>query len=150
MGVLARVDPDRPGFFDDMWMKKFMPVEVLVRQFSLDQACYGVFFHQDDPDSPPDYLAGMVVSLQECACLECEVEFQRANLTIRQVPAARYAVYECTFRDLGQASDFILGKWLPGSPWEYDFPLPGFEFYPPEAATSDSPVLIYIPVREKK
>ena len=146
LGVLAQVDPDQPGFFDDMWMKKFMPVENLVRQFSTDQAYYGVFLHPADPQACPDYLAGMAVAgdvLDDCAALAC------GKLVLRQVPTARFAIYPCCFRDLGQASDFIHGKWLPTSPYEYAYPLPEFEYYPPGAATSDSPVLIYIPVRLK-
>ena len=148
LGVLKQVDAKQPGFFDEMWMKYFMPVEELVRPYSLDQAYYGVFFHPDDRSAAPDYLAGMAV--RDCPDLDgIAVPGRREKLVHRLVPAARYAVYRCTFKDLGQASDFILGKWLPASPYEYAHPLPDFEFYPPEAACSDSCVLIYIPVREK-
>lgn len=142
MGVMARVDPDQPGFFDEMWMKRFMPAEERIRKYATDQAYYGVFFHPQDPQAPVDYLAGMAVSGPEARA-------EAGDIVIRQVPSATYAVYECTFRDLGQASDFLLGRWLPASPYEYAHPLPDFEYYPPSCECSDSAVLIYIPVRKK-
>ncbi len=148
LGVLKRVDSDQPGFFDDMWMKYFMPVEGLVRPYSLDQAYYGVFFHPDDRQTPLDYLAGMAVSdVPEGEGIA--VPSGCNKLSLKQVPAARYAVYRCTFKDIGQASDFITGEWLPASPYEYDHPLPGFEYYPADAACSDSCVQIYIPVKSR-
>ena len=61
----------------------------------------------------------------------------------------RVAVFACTVATIRQTFDAIFGRWLPDSPYEPDPGKPGFECYPPDTATADSPVFIHIPVRER-
>jgi len=72
------------------------------------------------------------------------------GLVVREVPAARYAVFECTLKTIGETWDRIFQDWLPASQYENDAPLPSFECFPPDdARAGDFPVSIYVPVREE-
>ena len=68
-------------------------------------------------------------------------------MTTRQVPASRYAVFECTMETIGQTYSYVYNTWLSASP--YEFPPGGadFEYYPPEG--SEGTPAIYLPIREK-
>jgi predicted transcriptional regulator YdeE len=110
-----------------------------VRALSTDGAYYGVWFpHRED--GVPDYLAGMRVR-EGAPTVE--------ELTARQVPASRYAAFECAMSDIGATYRHVYDAWLPASP--YEFPPGGadFEWYPPEGNREASPA-VYIPIREKE
>lgn len=139
MGILARVTPENEDFHD-IWMNRFMARHDEIHPLSTDGAYYGVEFASDEQGAM-DYLAGMAVG---------EVGSVPEGLVVRDVPAARDAVFECTVATIGQTFDAIFGRWLPDSPYEHDPGKPGFERYPPDTATGDSPVLIHVPIRPKR
>jgi AraC family transcriptional regulator len=66
----------------------------------------------------------------------------------RQVPASRYAVFECSMDAIGATYSYIYQTWLPASPYEFTPGGADFEYYPPQGATDASPA-VYIPVRAK-
>jgi predicted transcriptional regulator YdeE len=138
MGVLVRVTPENEDFHD-IWMNRFMARHDEIRPHSTDGACYGVGFASGQQGAM-DYLAGMAVG---------EVASVPEGLVVRDVPPARDAVFQCTVATIGQTFDAIFRQWLPASPYEPDPEQPGFERYPPNTTSGDSPVFLHIPVRER-
>lgn len=140
MGVLVRCRPEAADF-GDIWMNQFMSRHDEVAPLSTDGAYYGVDYMPDD-QGLMEYVAGMAVG---------DVEAVREGLVLREVPAARYAVFECTVSTIGEAYGHIHGAWLPSSEeYELHDRKPGLEYYPPNTESNESPVFIYIPVRPKK
>ena len=129
-----------PGFHD-LWMNRFMSRQGEVQPHSIDGAYYAVWFGTNEADlSQGTYLAGMAISGNPPV---------PDGWVIRDVPAAEYAVFESTLRDVGDATEYGLSQWLPKSDCERDFPKPRFDLMPPDTTGQDSPVLVWIPVRRK-
>jgi predicted transcriptional regulator YdeE len=108
MGVLAHGAPDKMDF-NDVWANRFMPHNDQVVPFSTDKAYYGLWFASDEKDGAPDYVAGMAVE---------NVSSVPEGLVLRQVPAARYAMFECTMKTIGETYGYAYQRWLPASPYE--------------------------------
>jgi AraC family transcriptional regulator len=127
--------------FAGIW-NRFMSYHAPISALSTDGAYYGVSFAPDDEQAGEaiDYVAGMSVG---------EVDDIPEGLVLREVPSAHYAAFECTVETIHQTYEHIFERWVPASEYEADRPLPHFEHYPPATARPDSPVLIYIRVREK-
>jgi predicted transcriptional regulator YdeE len=137
MGVQMRCTPETAEF-EEVWMRRFMPQHDRVAALATDKGYYGVWFGTEEKGMM-DYLAGMAV---EKGCRAPE------GFAVRDVPGGRYAVAECTVGTIGETWEAVFGEWLPASACEYDGPRAGFEYYPPETAAQDSPVMIYLPVKE--
>ena len=135
LGLQERFTPDTEDF-EGIW-KRFMQHHDRIGPHSTDQACYGVCFDADD-EKAMDYVAGMAVP----PGTECP-----AGLVLRDVPAARDAVFECTVATIHETYEYIHHEWLAPSPYEMDHPKPTFERYPPGTDSAGSPVLIHVPVR---
>jgi AraC family transcriptional regulator len=138
LGVLARCTPQSADF-SDIWLNRFMARHDEISPHSTDGAFYGVD-HLPGEDGTFEYIAGMAVVNRETV---------PEGLVLRAVPAARDAVCECTVATIGEAYERAFGEWLPASPYEHDRSLPGFEHYPPDTTTGDSPVLIHIPIQKR-
>jgi AraC family transcriptional regulator len=138
MGVQERFTPETEDF-EGIW-KRYMAFHERIAPLSTDGAHYGVCFASDQ-EGAMDYVAGMAVP-PGTDCPE--------GLVVRDVPAARDAVFECTVRTIRETYEFIHHTWIAGSPYVLDDPKPGFERYPPNTTRGDSPVLIHVPVRPKK
>ena len=106
---------------------------------STDRAYYGVCFGTED-DNAMDYVAGMAVP----PGTECP-----EGLVIRDVPAARDAVFECTVATIRDTYEQIHGTWIANAPYALDDPTPGFEQYPPGTESGESRVFIHVPIRER-
>lgn len=137
MGVQVHSMPDQVDF-GAFWENAFMPHDDALRALSTDGAYYGVWFPHHD-DGIPDYLAGMAV-YDDAPVPEA--------LVARQVPASRYAVFECAVEDIGPTYSYVYNEWLPASPFEFQPGHADFEYYPPEGAT-DASAAVYIPIRDK-
>jgi predicted transcriptional regulator YdeE len=124
--------------FEGIW-KRFMAYHDEIAAHSTDGAYYGVACAPDEGEGM-DYLAGMAVP-PGTPCPE--------GLTIREVGAAHYAVFECTVATISETYGFIHGEWLPGSDYVHQCPKPDFEQYPPGTDSADSPVLLHIPVAKR-
>ena len=136
----ALIERDDPGFVK-IWLERFEVKHELVRSLSLDQAYYGIFFYAPErAGRPASYLAGMRVAHI------CETP---ADWVVREILAARYAVFETTLAQIGDATDHALAFWLPEAGYEHDYPRPHFDFMPPEATRADSPVTVWIPIRHR-
>jgi predicted transcriptional regulator YdeE len=122
-----------------IWMEQFMPHAEQIRPFSVDNAFYGAWIFIDENTTA--YLAGMAVE---------DLPVVPAGLVEKELPAAQYAVFDCTVQTIGQTLDWAYHQWLPGSPFEYDISASDFEYYPPSRQTGDELAQIYIPVRQKQ
>ena len=138
MGVQERFTPETEDF-EGIW-KRYMAYHDQVGPLSTDGAHYGVCFASDE-EGAMDYVAGMAVPAGT-PCIE--------GLVVRDVSAARDAVFECTVGTIRDAYEFIHHTWIGASPYVLDDPTPGFEQYPPGTESGESPVFIHAPVRGKK
>lgn len=130
-----------PGFHD-LWMHQFMSRHDEVQPHSVDGAYYAVWIGTTDTGlSQGTHLAGMAVHGQPPV---------PDGWVIRDIPAAQYAVFETALRDVGDATDHALTRWLPRSDYERDTSKPRFDRMPPDTTGPASPVSVWIPVRRKE
>ncbi len=139
MGTSTRVAPEceGPEKYGSIW-NEFESHHAQIEPYSTDGAYYGVSFAVGE-GKVCDYLAGMAVE---------QVGSIPEGLVLREVPAARYAVFACPMEAIGETYRFAFGEWLPSSPYHFSGAAPAFEQYPPEEDES-SPVLVHIPIVEK-
>jgi predicted transcriptional regulator YdeE len=134
---IEKVDPG----FHDLWMNKYMSKHDTVKSYSTDGAHYAVWSGTTQTDiGKGRYLAGMAVRNDATV---------PDGWIIREVPAARYAVFGTTLRDVGDATEHALNRWLPQSEYELDIPKPRFDLMPPDTTGHGSPVSVWIPVRKR-
>lgn len=137
LGVLARTGVGAD--IQQIWMDQFMQRHDEVRPFSVDQAYYGVDYMPLN-EQFGEYLAGMAVP---------EGTVAPHGLVARRVPAALYAVCQCTVDTVPEAAERVFSEWLPRSEYERDYGAPGIEYYPANTERGSSPVLVYLPVRPR-
>ena len=139
MGIAERVAPTEEDAttYERIW-RRFEGLHDQIKQHSTDQAYYGVSFATDE-EGVFDYVAGMAVE---------KVLATSADLVIREVPAARCAVFECPIEHIGETYRCIFGEWFPKSPYAVDGVAPSLERYPP-VGEEGVPIQIHIPVTER-
>lgn len=135
-GVLAHFASAGESFYA-LW-DAFMSFHDQIRPMSMDGAYYGVYLGTDH-SKPLDYLAGMAVE---------EVDSVPEGVVVRQINAARYAMFECLFEAIGDTHGHIWHEWLPSSPYQQD-DKPSFDLYPPDFVGADSSVFLYVPIEVK-
>jgi AraC family transcriptional regulator len=138
MGVQERVIPANADY-GAIW-ERFMTYHDTIRASCADEGYYGVSFCADDREGTVDYVAGMAVQ---------GVTRAPEGLVLRRVPAHRYVEFRCTVRTIGPTWRYAYEEWLPASQFESAHPSADFEYYPPGSESDDSPVMIYIPIRER-
>jgi AraC family transcriptional regulator len=136
MGVIERFASAAESF-GELW-ERFMEYHDQIQLLSTDQGYYGVYFGTDHA-RPLDYLAGMAVG---------DVEDIPEGAVVREVPAARYAVFECPLFPGGETYAYIFHEWLPESPYE-QADQPGFDYYAPDTTAEGSSTFLHVPVRER-
>lgn len=124
--------------YGEIWEKQYMPMDEQIKPFSTDGGYYGVTLGEGDHLV---YLAGMAV--------EGLAELPPGAVS-RTIPAARYAVFECTLDSVSATWQAAYGEWLPASDFELDAAAIDFEFYPPHSGDGPMRVEIYIPVKVKQ
>lgn len=112
--------------------------EAAIAPHSPQQVYYGVFFPTDQ-EGLDDHLAGMVVD---------GVSEAPEGLVLRDVPAAREAVFPCTMATIGATWASAFEEWFPAHGYEYDHPTPCYERYVP-GPDGVPTVSIHIPVRAR-
>jgi AraC family transcriptional regulator len=138
MGVLIHSMPNEVDF-GAFWENEYMPHDKAIRALSTDGAYYGAWLPHHG-DGIPDYVAGMAVP-DDASVPE--------GVIVRQVPASRYAVFECAISDIGRTYQYVYDTWLLSSPYEFTPGGADFEYYPPEGAIGVS-TAVYIPICEKQ
>ena len=104
-----------------------------------DEAYYGVYFWTGEGEAM-DYVAGVYV-----APGTDPIE----GVVLRKVPAASYAVFDCTMATIAQTWNAIMDEWLPASGHDYNGAAAGWEYYQTGNYAPDAPVAIYVPVKPK-
>jgi len=137
LGVQERVNNSDPQFYHTLWMERYMPHDEQVKPLSTDKAYYSVYFALDQQEY---CLDGMAVAADAVA---------PEGLVLRQVAAGRYAAFDCTVNTIGQTWQAIFDEWLPRSAFEIPPDASSFEYYAPNTETGDSPVMIYLPIKDK-
>jgi len=140
MGTLTRLTTAEESGekYTEIW-KNFELYNDRLKSLSTDRMYYGVCFATKQKDVF-DYLAGMAVRNDAVP--------PDKNLVIRNVPAVRYAVFQCPVQDIGRTYQYILNQWLPKSRYVLNTTACSFEQYPPQGK-EDVSVLIHIPVSNK-
>ena len=140
LGTMTRITPadENSDNYGLIW-KNFESFHDQIKPLSTDGAYYGVSFATGE-EGGFDYVAGMAVA---------DVDAPPEGLVIRNVPAARYAVFECPMQSIGDTYRTIFSEWLPSSPYTLSSSAPSFEQYPP-AEEEGSLVRIHIPIEEKE
>ena len=138
MGVVVRGNPTSMDYAD-IWGNQFMKYHDQVKALSTDEAYYGVYFETGE-ENVVDLVAGMAVG---------EVQDVPDGLVVREVPAATYAVFQCTVKTIGATWQAIMAEWLTTSEYEYDASKTAFECYPPGTQDTDSPASVFVPIRKE-
>jgi predicted transcriptional regulator YdeE len=138
MGVIGHFDSVAEDH-SPLWEEDFMSFHDQIKPLSTSEGYYGVYLGADHT-KPMDILAGMVV--QDAAGAPEGVQ-------VREVPAAKYAVFACLFQEIGSTYDYIWGEWLRTSAYEQDTSKLGFDYFPPATTDGGSPMEIWFPVKKK-
>ena len=109
MGVQVRANPTTADY-GDLWGRQFASRVAELRPFAVDDAGYGVYFCTGQ-EGEMEILAGMAVQ---------NVPEVPAGLVLREVPAAREAVFTTTMAQLGPTWGRIYGSGAP----EYGVTMP--------------------------
>lgn len=139
LGLQERFTPDNEDH-EGIW-KRFMEYHDQIQVLSTDGAYYGANFAADEGRAT-DYLAAMAVE---------NVDDVPQGLTLRELPASRYAVFECTVATISDTYDWIFGQWLNTNPYPRPAetsPKADFERYPPATDSGDTPVLLHIALED--
>lgn len=125
--------------YGDIWEKQYMPFDEQLKTLSMDGGYYGVTLGEEDHLV---YVAGVGIS--------SPLEELPQGAEMHKVPAAHYAVFDCTMDTIGPTWQTAYEKWLPGSAYELDTDAVDFEYYPPHSGEGEMKVEIYIPVKVKE
>ena len=138
-GNLTRIKPedDNEERYGLIW-KEFEIIHPSIKGLSVDRAYYGVSFSAREGIGV-DYIAGMAVS---------DPTIVPDTLEKREVPKARYAVFECSLAEIGETYRYAFAEWLPRSPYNLNTSVPVFEQYPPMGQEAEL-VQIFIPIKPK-
>jgi len=85
---------------------RFVPRIAEIRKPAEPEVAYGVMGNFDEATHMIDYMAGIPVTAA------AEVP---KGMTVWEVPAATYAVFETTLGTIGETFSSIYGEWLPNS-----------------------------------
>ena len=121
-----------------LW-QEYMSFHELIEPLSASEGHYGVYLGADH-SKPLDYLAGMAVQ---------EAKGAPEGVEVHEVPAALYAVFECSFQKLGLTYGYIWGEWLESSAYQQDTSKLGFDYYPPGTTDGASGMQIWFPIEKK-
>jgi predicted transcriptional regulator YdeE len=135
MGVIGHFDSVAEDH-TPLWEEDFMLFHDQIKSLSTGEG----YYLGADHTKPMDILAGMTV--QDAADAPAGVE-------VREVPAAKYAVFECLFREIGSTYGYIWDEWLRTSAYEQDMTKLGFDYFPPATTDGGSPMEIWLPIKKK-
>jgi nitroreductase/predicted transcriptional regulator YdeE len=129
----------QPGEFNyaEIWEKKYGPLDALLKPLSLDGGTYGATFREGDHLV---YIAGVSVADSS--------KFPK-GMDKREIPAAAYAVVECTLSTMDAIMQEVYGEWFHSSDKELDVDAIGFEYYLPYSGDGEIHVEMYVPIKPK-
>jgi predicted transcriptional regulator YdeE len=121
--------------FGPLW-QEYMSFHEQIEPLAAGEGHYGLYPGADH-SKPIDYLA--------CTTGAGAPE----GVEVREVPAALYAVFECSLQRLGPTYGYIWGEWLQSSAYEQDTSKLGFDYYSPGSSEGESSIEVWFPVVEK-
>lgn len=124
--------------YSEIWEKQYMPMDALLKSYSLDGGSYGLTFGEGDHLI---YLAGVAVA---------KLPVLTPGTRTFEVPAAKYAVFECLLSTMTATVQEVYGQWFYQSGFELDPRAVGFEYYLPYNGVGEMLVEIYVPVQPKE
>lgn len=136
LGIQERANPMTVDYC--AFWARFEARAAEVQPLAIEPAGYGVYLPTAEKGSV-DVFGGMAVGANVAA---------PAGLVLREVPAAEYAVFECTMSTIGSTWQAIYGEWLPASGHDADHLRPCFERFAPGCHEGTVPVQIFVPVRK--
>jgi predicted transcriptional regulator YdeE len=142
MGVIGHFDSVAEDH-TALWEEDFMLFHDRIKSLSTGEGYYGVYLGADH-NKPMDILAGMAV--QDTAQ---DAKGAPEGIQVREMPAATYAVFECSFQEIGHTYGYIWDEWLESSAYEQDMTKLGFDYYPPATTDGSSPMEIWLPIKKK-
>jgi predicted transcriptional regulator YdeE len=137
MGIQVRINP-MAADYEAIW-HQFLPREAEIAPSSSEPVYFGVFSPTDE-EGQDDFIAGMAVTA---------VDAVPGGLVLREIGAAREAVFACTMATIGETWAGSFQDWMPANGYEYDHPRPCYERYVPDPAGGHPSVTIHIPIRPK-
>ncbi len=120
--------------YGEIWEKQYMPMDALLKSYSIDGGSYGLTFGEGDHLV---YLAGVAVA---------KLPELPTGTRMFEVPAAKYAVFECVMSTMTATVQEAYGQWFFASGFELDPRAVGFEYYLPYNGVGEMRVEIFIPV----
>jgi predicted transcriptional regulator YdeE len=123
--------------YGEIWEKKYMPMDAVLKPCSIDGGCYGVTLSEGDHLI---YLAGVSASDQQ--------ELPK-GVEKRWIPAGSFAVFDCVMSTITETMQEVFGQWFYASDKELDTNAVGFEYYPPYSGEGEMHVEMYLPVKPK-
>ncbi len=134
VGVTVSGQPGEINYAD-VWARQYAPLVPVLRPLSVDNGSYGASFTGQDKTT---YIAGVAVA-EETAIPQ--------GLEQREIPAARYAVFDCTLSTMAATVQEAYGQWFHASGMQPDDDAANFEYYLPHGGAGEMHVEIYIPIK---
>lgn len=139
LGVQVRIDPWKTDY-REIWEEQYMPHDGAVSALATEEGHYAVYFSTDEPGKV-DMIAGRAAG---------HVEEVPEGLALREVQAARRAVFECQLHEIASTWQRIYEVWFAASEeYTVDDSKGCFEFFPPGSAEGTVPLSIHVAVKSK-
>ncbi|MBT3374720.1 MAG: AraC family transcriptional regulator [Lentisphaerae bacterium] len=135
LGIQRRLDPHTTDW-GALWQEEYAPRLPEIEARCTGDVCLGAYFAGGD-DGLLEFVAGRPAR---------DGVDVPADLVMREIPAATYAVFECTMEAIGATWDAIYSDWLPSSSYVTDADKACFEEFAPGCHEGKTPVRILVPV----
>ena len=123
--------------YGEIWEKQYMPMDALLKPYSIDGGCYGATISEGDHLI---YLAGVAVA---------DMPELPEGTVKREISAGSFAVFDCLMSNMSETVQEVYGQWFYSSGKELDTDAVSFEYYLPYSGVGEMRVEIYIPVKPK-
>jgi len=130
----ARINPATADY-QDLWGRQFAAREAEIAALAVEPGYYALYGCSGEP-GVADFVAGMSVKPPDPV---------PAGLTLRLVPAGRYASFPCAMATISVTWGRV-DEWFETSGHVREVARPDLEYYAPNASGPDAPVTILVPV----
>jgi AraC family transcriptional regulator len=137
LGIQRRIDPMKTDY-QKLWRDELAPYYATIGQLGRTEGWFGVYFPCEE-EGKVDFIAGMAVG---------DLDEVPEGLVVREVPAARMAVFTSNIRKLGDTWRNIYESWLGEAGLVEDETTACFEYFPPGAEMGNADVSVNVPVKE--
>ncbi|NLH99688.1 MAG: hypothetical protein GX446_09390 [Chthonomonadales bacterium] len=135
VGVQRRIRLDTADW-TALWNGEYAPRMADVEASGEGDACLGCYFSTGET-ALVDFVMGKPARADA---------HPAEGLVLRDVPAANYAVFECSMSEIARTWRAIYSEWFPGSGLMEDESAPCIEQFRPGCHEGSVPVRIFVPV----